>query len=116
MDEMAVSCQNWGTMTGSEDRDSQASQRIRGRVMIAAAAVMWSTSGFFAKSPLFEDWPVEIRGPLLAFWRSLFACLVLLPLVRRPRWTPKLVPMVLVFAGMNFTYLSAMAHTTIPLW
>lgn len=60
-----------------------------GRVLILMAAVMWSTSGFFAKAPLFADWPLEIdgmpvRGPLLAFWRAAFASLVLLPFVRKP--------------------------------
>ncbi len=41
---------------------------------------------FFAKSPWFEAWPTETRGLLLAFWRSLFAMLLLIPLVRRPQW------------------------------
>ena len=53
-----------------------------GRLLILIAAIMWSTSGFFAKSPLFSDWPLTadgtpVGGPLLAFWRALFACLVL---------------------------------------
>ena len=99
-------------MTRSEGIAIPAGRGIRGPVLIATAAILWSTSGFFAKAPLFVDWPVEIRGPLLAFWRSFFAGLALLPFVRRPRWTPKLVPMVLVFAAMNVTYLTAMALTT----
>ncbi|MBI3837898.1 MAG: EamA family transporter, partial [Planctomycetia bacterium] len=52
------------------------------------------------------------RGVLLAFWRALFAGLLLLPLVRRPRWDAKLVPLSLVFAAMNVSYLSAMTLTT----
>ena len=102
-----------------------------GRLLILIAAIMWSTSGFFAKSPMFSDWPITadgmpVRGPLLAFWRALFACLVLLPFVRRPRWTPKLVPMVLVYAVMNYTFLNALTLTdeanaiwlqhTAPVW
>jgi len=88
-----------------------------GRLLILIAAVMWSTSGFFAKAPWFADWPLQIedlpvRGPLLAFWRVLFASLVLLPFVRRPRWTPKLVFMVAAYAIMNYTFLNALTLTT----
>jgi drug/metabolite transporter (DMT)-like permease len=88
-----------------------------GRLMILTAAGMWSTSGFFAKAPWFADWPLQIedlpvRGPLLAFWRVLFASLVLLPFVRRPRWTPKLVFMVAAYAIMNYTFLNALTLTT----
>jgi drug/metabolite transporter (DMT)-like permease len=88
-----------------------------GRLLLVLAAVMWSTSGFFAKAPFFDNWPIvvdsyAVRGPVLAFWRALFASLVLLPLVRRPRWTPRLIPAVLIFAAMNVTYLSAMTQTT----
>ncbi len=92
--------------------ESSAVQRARGRLLVVAAAVLWSTSGFFAKAPLFDDWPLAQRGLLLAFWRALFACLLLIPMVRRPRWTPGLIPMVLVFAAMNYTYLTAMTMTT----
>jgi drug/metabolite transporter (DMT)-like permease len=77
-----------------------------------AAALMWSTSGLFAKAPIFADWSDEVRGPLLAFWRATFAALVLVPLVRRPRWRPGLVPLALAFTGMNVTYLTAMTLTT----
>jgi len=97
-------------------------EKVTGRVLILVAAVMWSTSGFFVKSPLFSGWP----GPVLAFWRALFATAILLPFVRRPRWTPKLIPMVLAYAAMNYTFLSAMTLTneanaiwlqhTAPVW
>lgn len=86
--------------------------RRRGRYLVLGAAVLWSTSGFFAKAPLFEVWPLEHRGLMLAFWRALFAAGFVLPLVRRPQWTPGLVPMVLIFAAMNYTYLTAMTRTT----
>ena len=69
---------------------------------------MWSTSGFFVKSPYLVGW----SGPLLAFWRAAFACLILWPLVRQPRWTWWLVPMTIFFAGMNYTYLTAMVEGT----
>ncbi len=77
------------------------------RLLALAAAVLWSTSGLFAKAPHFDGWP----GPLLAFWRAAFACLVLFPLVRRPQWTWRLLPAVATFALMNYTYLSALAGT-----
>ena len=83
-----------------------------GRLWIVLAAVMWSSSGLFAKAPIFDAWPAETRGVMLAFWRALFAGLLLLPLVRRPRWDFKLVPLSLAFAAMNVSYLSAMTLTT----
>lgn len=92
------------------------------RLLVLGAATMWSTSGFFVKAPYFQGWP----GPVLAAWRALFACVVLWPLVRRPRWTWKLVPMTLMFAAMNYTYLTAMVkgsaanaiwlQCTAPVW
>ena len=110
-----ASCENW-IMPSSPA--ANLTRPNRGRSLIVIAAVLWSTSGFFAKSPLFEDWPlhgssgIAVRGPLLAFWRAAFASLILLPLVRRPRWTPKLILPILVFAGMNVAFLTALTHTT----
>ena len=78
----------------------------RARLLVLAAAVLWSTSGFFVKAPYLAGWP----GPVLAFWRAAFACVVLWPLVRRPHWSWRLVPMTALFAAMNFSYLSAMAE------
>jgi drug/metabolite transporter, DME family len=107
------------------------SEKTAGRFLILIAAVLWSTSGFFAKAPLFTDWPAEIngmpvRGPLLAFWRALFATLVLLPFVRRPRWKAPMALMVMAYVAMNYTFLSALTLTseanaiwlqnTAPMW
>lgn len=86
--------------------------RLAGRARILAAALLWSSSGLFVKSHLFEDWPLEQRGILLAFWRALFAGLVLLPFVRRPRWNWRIVPMTLSFTGMNICFLKSMTLTT----
>ena len=83
-----------------------------GRWLVVGAAVLWSTSGFFAKAPWFAEWPLAMRGLLLAFWRALFATLVLLPMVRRPTWTWRLLPMLVAFVLMNVTYLGAMTRTT----
>jgi len=90
---------------------------LRARLFILAAAVLWSMSGFFAKAPIFDAWPKEVdgwpvRGPLLAFWRTSFASLILFPMVRRPRWTVKLIPTTLIFAAMSVTYLTAMTKTS----
>ncbi|MCA9192880.1 MAG: EamA family transporter [Planctomycetales bacterium] len=81
-----------------------------GRILIALAAVLWSTSGFFAKAPWFDAWPKEERGLMLAFYRSLFAMLILLPLIRKPVWRLSLLPMVFSFAVMVFTFMTAMVH------
>jgi drug/metabolite transporter (DMT)-like permease len=83
-----------------------------GRWLVLAAAVLWSMSGLFAKAPWLSDWPLDVRGPLLSFWRTLFAGACLIPLVRRPTWTWWLVPATLCFAVMNVTYLTAMTRTT----
>ena len=92
--------------------DTHDAHLARGRMYVLAATLLWSTSGLFVKSGAFDDWPVDQRGAMLAFWRALFAGICLLPLVRRPRWRPGLVPMTLSFAAMNVAYLSALALTT----
>ena len=81
-----------------------------GLVLILVAALLWSTSGFFGKAPILDQWSSEVRGGVLAFWRSVFALALLLPMVRKPRWTWKLIPMATAFAGMNWTYLSALVQ------
>lgn len=78
------------------------------RLLVLGSAVLWSTSGFFAKAPYFAGWP----GPTLACWRAAFACLVLWPLVRRPSWNWRLIPMTALFAVMNYAYLTSMARGT----
>jgi drug/metabolite transporter (DMT)-like permease len=103
-----------------------ASQHTLGRLMILGAAVLWSSSGLFVKSPLFDDWPENTRGLLLAFWRALFASAALLPAVRRPKFRLALMPMAVAFAAMSFTFLQSMTLGTVanaiwlqsaaPLW
>ena len=79
---------------------------------------MWSTSGLFAKAPIFSEWPEESRGMLLAFWRAAFASLVLLIMVRKIAWSWKLVPLVVAFALMNWTYLNGMVYceASLAIW
>ncbi len=85
---------------------------LLGRLLVLIAAVLWSTNGLFVKSGVFDDWPPDVRGTLLAFWRALFAGLLLLPAVRRPRWEWRLAPMALAFTGMNVAFLQSMTLTT----
>lgn len=101
---------------------AQKSELWRARLLVLAAATLWSLSGFFVKAPQLRDWP----GPVLAFWRAVFACVVLWPMVRRPTWSWSLLPMTFLFAGMNYSYLTAMAkgsaanaiwlQCTAPMW
>ena len=87
---------------------AQVSLFSTGTACCLAAAVLWSTSGFFAGAPEFNLWPVEQRGGVLAFWRACFALLLLLPLVRRISWHATMLPMIVCFAVMNWTYLTAL--------
>src|SRR5262245_17405884 len=105
-----------------ETARSDGGELVRARLLVLAAAVMWSTSGFFVKAPYLAGWP----GPTLAFWRAAFACVVLWPLVRRPQWSWKLIPATATFAAMNYVFLTAMAkgsaanaiwlQLTAPMW
>jgi drug/metabolite transporter (DMT)-like permease len=83
-----------------------------GRLCIVGAAILWSLNGLFAKAPIFDAWPREERGTMLAFWRALFAGLWLLPAVRRPQWSWRLLPMIAAFAAMNVSFLQSMSLTT----
>lgn len=79
-----------------------------GALWIVAAAVLWSTSGLFAHAPQFSTWPENDRGGIIAFWRSVFALVALVPLVRRCSFAPRMIPMAIAFAMMNWTYLTAL--------
>ena len=80
----------------------------RGRWMIVAAALLWSLGGVVAKGLR------PLDGVTIAFYRSLFAGLALLPFVPRSRWVvrPSMVPVWLIFGGMVALYLSSMQFTT----
>jgi drug/metabolite transporter (DMT)-like permease len=102
------------------------------RLCILLAALLWSTSGAFTKL-LRENTGFGLNepaiGPLsIAFWRALFATVVLLPLVRRRdlSFRPALWLTGLAFAVMNALFVSAMAlgsaanaillQYTAPMW
>lgn len=86
------------------------SQVAFGRFQIALAAVLWSTSGFFAKAPWFSDWAIETRGVQIAFWRGLFGCLALLPFIRRPAFRWQMIPLVICFAVMVWSFMTAVVY------
>ncbi len=103
-----------------------------GRLCIVAAALLWSTSGGFAKL-LTKDTPLELNDPLLrplqiAFFRCFFAGLALAPTVRRGdlSFRPMMLVMLLIFTAMNATFISAMTlgkaataiylQYTAPMW
>jgi drug/metabolite transporter (DMT)-like permease len=90
----------------------------QGRLLIVLAALLWSTSGAFTKvltkPTLFELNSPELAPLQLAFFRPLFAALVLLPTLR-PRdisFRPMMLPMAVSFAVMNATFVSALALGT----
>ena len=83
-----------------------------GRFCILGAALMWSSAGFLTKYPVFNNWTPEYRGILFAFWRAMFVALMLLPLVRRPRFRWALLPSGVAFGVMSAAYLSAAVLTT----
>ncbi len=79
-----------------------------GVALILTAAVLWSTSALLASAPPLNSLPQESRGGIVAFWRAIFALALLLPMVRRPRFRWAMMPMVVCFAAMNWTFLTAL--------
>ena len=86
----------------------------KGRTLLIAAAILWSTNGVIVKSPLLQAIPLEDRGWLLACYRALFASFALLPLVpwRQVRWRPGLIVSVGTFAVMNTSYVIGLTRTS----
>lgn len=86
----------------------------RGRLLLLAAAILWSTNGLIVKSPPLQAIPLEDRGWLLACYRSLFASVALLPLVswRRVRWRPGLLVSATTFTAMNTLYVIGLTRTS----
>ena len=84
------------------------SDTTKGRLYLLATAVLWSVSGVVIKHL------GHVPHEAIAFYRSLFAGLVLLPLVRRKTigWHPLLLVMVPFYAVMLFTFVAATANTS----
>jgi drug/metabolite transporter (DMT)-like permease len=92
----------------------------RARLLIALASVLWSLGGAFnkilTKPTLFglNDPPLDNPSLQIAFFRALFAGLVLLPVLRRADITfdRRMLGMVAIFTAMNALYVSAMTLGT----
>jgi DME family drug/metabolite transporter len=90
----------------------------QGRVCIALAAILWSLSGGFTKFltgvMVQEHGFDEVSALHIAFYRVLFAGLVLAPGLRRAdlAFRPAMLIMALSFAAMNALFVSAMALGT----
>ena len=82
-----------------------------GVLLVASAAVLWSTSGFFAKAPTFEGWEPFARVTQMAFWRAVFASLFIVLFVRHPRWSWRMLPMMASFVAMCWAFLQALVNT-----
>ena len=82
-------------------------KNFRGSAFILAACIFWSTSGAFSKF-------IAVNGPLMSFWRALFATLVLLPFLTRGKmkFRPSMLGMMACFALMNVAFVTAMTFTT----
>ncbi|MBY0396510.1 MAG: DMT family transporter, partial [Thermoleophilia bacterium] len=80
---------------------------MRGRRDVLAAAVLWSLSGAITKS-------IDLDGLTIAFYRGLFAGLVLIPIVPAARrgFRPAMIPLGLVFGAMTGFFLASMKSTT----
>lgn len=78
-----------------------------GRRCVLAASILWSLSGVVAKR-------LDLDPIAIAFYRSAFAGLVLLPFVPRARWVFRwaMIPNVIVFAAMIASYIAAIKLTT----
>jgi drug/metabolite transporter, DME family len=79
---------------------------VSARWLVILAGLLWSSAGFFGKSELLKD----LQGGPLAVWRAVFAGIVLLPLVRKPYFSLRLLPMLICFAAMTYTYLQAFKY------
>ena len=82
----------------------------RGRLLVLSAAVLWSVSGVVTKSDALRS-----LGPTaIAFYRSLFAGLALLPFVPPRRWQfrPAMFPGGLIFGAMIGLYIASIRATT----
>src|SRR5438128_5350194 len=90
----------------------------QGRLYVALAALLWSTSGAFTKiltrDTFFRLNDPEVQSFQIACCRVLFAGLVLLPTIRRRdiSFRPMMAAMAISFAVMNATFIWAMTMGT----
>ncbi|MCA9108556.1 MAG: EamA family transporter [Planctomycetaceae bacterium] len=98
----------------SDHPSQQTSDSTRGRLLLLSAAILWSTSGLFVKCSPIQAIPLELRGPLVACYRVLFAAAVIAPFIRwkNVRLRPTHIGMALSYAAMNMLYVTALTRTT----
>ena len=90
-----------------ENVDSTQSNIARGRLLIVAAALLWSLAGVFIKF-------LDVSPLTIVFYRSFFAFLVFTPFVRRAEWRisgPVLIS-VLTYTAAISAFVSANKLTT----
>ncbi len=94
-------------MTEGPTVDNTARSVAIGRRFILAAAVLWSLSGVVTKH-------LALDPGSIAFYRSLFAGLSLIVVVRPSRWVfrPVMGPLCLTFGAMIGLYIAAVKATT----
>ena len=92
------------------DSPQHASAINRGRVLVALAAILWSLSGVVVKSEALAS----LDSLTIAFYRSLFSGLALLPFVPTRRWefSGPLLGMAMVFGLAVGAYMMALRATT----
>lgn len=92
----------------------------QGRLCIVVGSLLWSLGGAFNKVLTRDTFlhlnepPLENAGLQIAFFRTLFAGLFLLPMLRRHdlSFRPAMLGMVASFTIMNVLYVSAMTYGT----
>jgi DME family drug/metabolite transporter len=101
-----------------DPRSSALPTPAQGRLYVALAALLWSTSGAFTKILTRDTFlglnTPEVQPLQIACCRVLFAGLVLLPTIRRRdiSFRPMMAAMAISFAVMNATFIWAMAVGT----
>jgi drug/metabolite transporter, DME family len=95
---------------------TEAHSTMQGRLLILLAAVLWSLNGFFntvLRSETFLHLNVpEVKPMHIAFYRALFAGLVIVPSLRwrNIRFRRPMLFTAVAFAIMNFLFVTAMAE------
>jgi drug/metabolite transporter, DME family len=81
---------------------------------ILCAALLWSLTACVVKSPIVQNLPPDVRGPMLACGRALLAAAVMAPFVpwQRACWNWSVLGLLVCFAAMNTLYISAITLTT----
>src|SRR5712692_4487395 len=101
-----------------DPRSSALPTPAQGRLYVALAALLWSTSGAFTKILTRDTFlglnVPEVQPLQIACCRVLFAGLVLLPTIRRRdiSFRPMMAAMAISFAVMNATFIWAMTKGT----